>query len=185
MAVKTRSQIEQLIRDATIAISGYPAKSVRFNFAPAGQPSFKQEDDVIFITINYLDGAITRQQDVTYKPNTNLEVVQETKYTRLIEVMWSVYGPNCFDTADALKIGILNRANRKGLSQAEIYPVTDIAAPRRAPYTMGGIWWERVDLTVYFNAYTVRELDVPLILSADIKIYDDHGLRRTVIVEEP
>lgn len=185
MAVKTRDQIEQLIRGVTLAISGYAAKKVRLAYAEKGQPAFEQSDDVIFITVNYVDSQVTRQQDVTYKPNTSLQVVQETKYTRVIEVVWSVYGPNCFETADALKVGILNRSKRQALTQAEIYPIPDIQAPRRAPYTMGGVAWERVDLTVYFNAFTTRSQDVPLILSANIQIYDDHGLERTVIVEEP
>lgn len=183
MNVLSRDQFEQLIRNATLAISGLNGKYVRFNYASQGQPGFKQTDNVIFITINYLDSSIDKQQDVVFKPDTNAQVTQQVKYTRVIEVMWSFYGPDSFDQADALKIAILNRANRAALTAAKVYPVPSIAAPRRVPYVVGDQWWERADLTIYFNAYTERDLTVPLITSAPIQIYDDHGLRRTVNVE--
>jgi hypothetical protein len=184
MNLITREQFQQLIRTATIAITGMDGKLVRLAYAEKGQPGFKQTDNVVFITVNYLGSLFDNQQDVVYKPDTNLQVVQQTKYTRVIEVMWSCYGPACFETADAIKVGILNRSNRAALTAAKIYPVPSIPAPRRAPYEMAGQWWERVDLTVLFNAYTERDATVPLIQSAHIKIYDDHGLQRVVNIED-
>lgn len=182
--VLTRQQIEDLFHFLTLQMTGLCDDQVRLTFAPNGQPAWDKDKDYAFITVSYLDNPYDKQRDITQGEYDEFYAQQSVTYTRVLQVLWTFYGPNSFDLADEIKNGILQEQYRSKLTRNKIFPLTDIPAPVRAPESFNNQWWERVDVRVFFNAFTARRELVPYIQSADISIYDDNGLQRVVEVRE-
>lgn len=182
--VLSQKQIEDLFYSLTLQITGLCDGQVRLTFAPDGQPAWERDKNYTFITLSYLDNPYDKQREPVQGDYDDDNAQLSVTYTRVMQVLWTIYGPDAFDLADAIKIGVLQDAYRTQLTRNKIFPLTDIPAPIRAPENFNGQWWERVDIRAFFNVFTERSSIVPYIKTADINIYDDNGLQRVVEVRE-
>lgn len=185
--VLTRSELEQLFAAVTAEITGLTRDGrdaqIRIAYAPDGQPAWKRTGDTIALSVNYSDNPYDKQRDTLYDTSGAEFAEEQVTYTRVVQVMWTIYGPNGFDIADKLRCRLLSPPANALMGDAQVYPLTEIAAPVRIPYNFEGQWWERTDLRAQFNVFTRREREIPYIESANIEIYDDHGLERVVAIE--
>jgi hypothetical protein len=188
--VLTLTQLKALFHEITVAITGLDADSgVRNTYPPQGQPAWKINDNIVFIAIYPVDDQYDKLRDVVYReqtPVTGEEVVSDytTAYTRVMEVVWTVYGPNSFDMADNIRFGILSAETLVSLAAVEVAPLTEIAAPRRAPDLFDGQWWERSDVRCRFNVLTARTETVPYLNAANIELHTEQGLYGIIEIEE-
>lgn len=183
MAFLTLTELQNIFYEVTVTSTGLPAKRVRQAYQGQSQPAWGIDENVAFIHVSQKDDAYDKKRNYSwytgYGPTDSRQTVN---YTRVIQVDWSIYGPSCFDNADALRNGILLEQIRNIMSAHDIYPLTDIAAPRRVPYLFNGQWWDRTDLRAYFNCATTRSSIVPLFSGAHIDIDSAGGDR---VVELP
>lgn len=68
---------------------------VRIAWNKTGMPTWKIDEDVIFLRITPIDDAMTRQLDICYDPvkDNKPYMKKKTGYTRVHKVNWTAYGP--------------------------------------------------------------------------------------------
>jgi hypothetical protein len=183
--VLTQQQLENLFVAITRQITGMPADRVRLAYQGDGQPAQDISQNIAYIYIASVDNPYDKDrhyvEDTSDPDMADIAVI----YTRVIEVMWTLYGPSAFDVADDIRHGILMEPIRQVLGREKVYPLPKPPAPSRIPYAFAGQWWQRSDLRVRFNLGTRRATSVPYIESADISIHDPDGLIKTVEVRKP
>lgn len=184
--VLTLKQIEDFFQALTIGILGYATADprgkkinqdkVRLSWPSAGQPGFKITDDICFIRVTSKDDAIVQQRDKIYINNlVNLD--RTIGYTRVHQVQWILYGPNSFDRADVLRQKIFDCFD--ALAEKNMYLITTLPTPSRAPELFNGQWWDRVDVTASFNEGVQRQDTVEVLSSSETFTTDGK-----IIIEE-
>jgi hypothetical protein len=148
---------------------------VRVSWPTEGAPGFGIEDDVAFIRVSELDHPINRQRDVIVADYDSDYLNEETAFTRVMALNLVFYGPNSYDHAQMVRDGIYSDRYRMGLASNAIYPIPDIAAPRRAPEAFQGRWWERVDMEITFNEGISKNQYVGFIKEAVIGVHEEDG----------
>jgi hypothetical protein len=211
----TIDQLNRLFQNLTIVAMGItvdPYNKVRVAYATKGQPTGRITDDVIYVRCLPQDGAYNRQRETIYSDielsQENLvteegsrllteageglivesvsEVMDETTYyTRILAVIWAFYGPNSYDGAIQVRDALFRQTSRNTLKVNNVFMSPDMQEPRRVPELFEGQWWERVDLTAYFNELVVRRTTAPYVDAADISIYDSTGKVAEVSVTNP
>lgn len=183
----TEEQLDDAFTDITMRMLGYnPAdygtdehpsatSPVRTAWPADGAPAWGITEDIAFLRVYEVDSAYNRQREVKYLPYDNDKQVQETTYTRVVQVDFVLYGPNAFDNAAALRDKVYYQDFHDILALQNLYLVTDIAAPRKAPENHNGQWWRRVDLSMQFNELVARNVLEPYIHSAEITVYGDNN----------
>lgn len=147
-------------------LSDFAQETVRIGYGPEGQPGWKRTDDQIFILVTTVDDPYVRQTEITYMDKTQDDLNLVSSYTRVLQVSWTLYGPNSFDNADVIRNGLYTQVN----SFEPLKLVTSVPASFRLPELFAGQWWERSTLTARFNEKVVRRNTVNYIDSADIKV---------------
>lgn len=183
MPALTLDQLITIFGDATVAMSGFNESFVRRTFEPNSQPAHEMSQSVIYFNVSPVDNPYDKQRDITYTEGNPTYAEETIRYTRVMQVDWSIYAPNAYDIADIIRVAILTDRIRDMLAPHAIYPITDIRAPQRVPYPFNAQWWERVDLSVLFNVYTTRSGQVPLLESAEVTVTESGGLSQTIIIE--
>ena len=171
--ILTLVQIEDLFRSVTMQILGIPEKNiqnkainqekVRIAWATGGAPSWKITEDVTFIKITPADDPIIQQRDVVYTGDDAHNSNRIVSYTRNHLVDWTIYGPACYENADAIRNGLYQPEMKELLSDNNIALITNIPGPRRVPELFDGRWWQRCDLTAQFNEAVIRYGTIKLI----------------------
>ena len=161
-----------------------PYYFVRISWPRSGQPAFKIDENVAFLRIFERDHPYNRQRDSIYDEHDQSNVAISTGYTRIMTAFWNIYGPLSYDWACTIRDGVFLQRYRNTLAVANIYPVPDIAAPRRAPDLFQGQWWERCDLGIDFNVLTIRGTTYPLIKIVDIHLVRENGEDRVIPIIE-
>jgi len=169
MAYLTLAQLEDLFYTATRDITGLAATAVRIAYQTTGQPSWEVSQNVVLINIQQVNNSYDKQLDYKYV-NGSTNSSESVFYHRVMAVDWNCYGPNSFQLADALRIGILSDSVRNNLYLNEVFPIPRIDSPIRVPYLFNGQWYERQDLRVLFNVGTTRTGTVPLLTAANIQV---------------
>lgn len=185
MAYLTEEQLKRLFYQTTVAMTGLPVDKVRHAYAPQGQPSFTQDETVVFLYLTETDNPINRQRDIIYLKNDATSAIQSTFYTRVMQCAWTVYGPTAYDVAENIRYQILTPDIRATLASSDVFPVPDISAPIKAPELRSANWWQRADLTVQFNVGTLRNTTIPVLAGAYIKVVTKEGIQRTIQVPLP
>lgn len=138
-------------------------------------PGWERDDDVCFLRIvPYRDpyGALLDEQYI----QADGALIKRTSYTRCYEVSWICYGPHALETADALRVGILDDPAREMLrTRYHLYPLPHIQDPIRADELDGGQWWQRCDLTARFYEAAVRERAAMGFEQAQITTQNERG----------
>lgn len=182
MATLTLTELNTLFQGVSVTMTGLNGKKVRLAYQ-AQQPAQEHDENVVYIYVSEVDDDYNKLRDLVYF-NSDPDVSDLlTKYTRVMEVQWSCYGPSAFDLANTIRRSILSESIRSVLATAQVYPLTWIAAPTRVPYQFNNRWWERTDVRVRFNVNTTYNEEVPYIESAEVLI-DTVEISQNVIIEE-
>lgn len=183
MSILTLAQLKALFCGVTVSITGLDAKFVRNAYHPDGQPAFEKAQNVVFINLGLVDDSYDKQRDIVIKPNDAISVEQRIGYTEVLQVNWTLYGPDSFDLARTLKNGLLMESARSVLRASKVYPLTNMPNPTRGPSEFNAQWWERSDLQARFNIATERTVAIPSLAGAVIQVVDPAGVQRVINIE--
>lgn len=150
-----------------------PYGRVRVSWPTAGAPAWGIDEDIIFLQATEADGSYNRQRDVRTLPYSEHQCDYESRYTRIINVAWVLYGPNSFSDAQALRDYAFHPLQHSAWWVKNLFLIPDMVAPRRVPEIFQGRWWERVDLAMQFNELIVRNVAINYIESAEVTIRAD------------
>lgn len=144
---------------------------VRKTWPTGGAPSWKIEEDIVFLRITPIDDKLARQLNIIYDPNKDDNTIADKKigYTRVHKIDWTLYGPNSYDNADIIRNLIFDFDYMLEMKKKNLFLVTDVSMPTRLPELYNSQWWERTDFSATFNEAVIRESKVPYISSADIR----------------
>lgn len=176
----TFTALKTLFQNLAVTMTGLAADMVRLSWPTGGAPAWGITDNICFLKVMEIDNPYNRQRDVSFSEIDPNNANQAMSYTRVIAVNLIFYGPNSFDNAQAVRDQIFYPANHDTLALNNIYLVPDVESPRYAPELFAGQWWERTDMTLYFNEQVTRNTTVPFIQTAEI-ILQDGGTGQTRI----
>lgn len=169
--ILTLTQLENLFQSVTSQILGTTDPSaVRIDWPADGAPSWKINDDVCFIRIDFDDDPITRQVETSYEPLDSDNATVNQSSMDVIGVDWIVYGPHSFDNARLIRNKLFDPTYKDILAASNVALVTDIAMPRRVPEFFNGQWWNRTSFSANFNELVVRQSSVPYLQSANVQV---------------
>lgn len=174
-------QMEDLFWQVTMKILGFnPADfsdehnppafmPVRISWPQEGAPSWKIYEDVTFIRlVPHEDDDYARQIDSTYEATLGT-VIKKSSRTRVLEVHFVVYGPNASINVNKIKDGVFRQDVKRVLSASSVFLIPDLPPSRRVPELYAGRWWNRWDLSLFFNeGYQLPDEDVGRIESVTI-----------------
>jgi len=170
-------QFEDLIQSLTMTMLGWdgsdPKKDVRIGWPEEGAPAADITENIVYLECFEVDSSYNREREETYtdmvSPN---ELDLATSYTKEMQVNFALYGPDSSENADIIRDQIFYQENRIILAQNNLYPVHNVAAPKRIPEFFSGRWWKRVDMSISFNELVVRHIAVPKVESVEVTIND-------------
>jgi hypothetical protein len=144
---------------------------VRTTWPADGQPSWKINEDVIFLRVTPQDDKLARELNIVYYKNEldNAFADKKTGYTRVHKVNWTCYGPNSYDNADIIRHMIFDNDFMYEFKKKNLALITDVPMPTRLPELYNAQWWERTDFSATFNEAVIREKKTPYIVSADVR----------------
>jgi hypothetical protein len=154
-----RTDLEDLFWNVTEKLIGLDptlqvnANKVRIAWPTGGAPAWKINDDVTFIRIGDADDPLNIPRDTTSTPIDSLTTTLSMTYTRVLTVHWSLYGPNSYDNAFLIRNNLYNQSIHDQLANSNIYIVTEISTPIRAPELFADQWWEHTSMQATFNEY--------------------------------
>jgi hypothetical protein len=176
----TISQLEQIFASLTLTMlnilfdpttqSTNKNSPVRISWATDGAPAWNISDDVTFVKVLPDNDDYNKIRDMEYTPITgdNANVNQAMSYTRVIRVIWTIYGPNSEDNAQEIRDQMFYQSIHDTLADNNLYMITEIDEPVRAPELYCNQWWERVDMSVRFNELVTRNITIPYIAEIPI-----------------
>lgn len=148
-----------------------PYYGCRIGWEQRGQPFQKIDEDVVYVRCIEVDDQYNRVRDLSYQ---NSPVFTETwNYTRIWETYWTVYGPNSFDNARIIRSSLFLQGIHDQFASAQLYWVSDPAAPVRMPEYKDDQWWERVDFRARFNEFVTEQNNPQSVVSAEVIVYDN------------
>ena len=170
-------QVEEIFQSITSSITGLGSeKNVRLSWPTYGAPSWKIDEDIVFVKVLTVPDEYSQQrEDVYYRdiiePVESIHV--EASYTRVHLVQWTFYGPNSYDLAETLKNGFYSHETKEALMVSNLFFVLDVQQPVRAPELYNSQWWERVDFESKFNELVTRNSSVPYLSGLNIQVVTD------------
>jgi hypothetical protein len=177
--ILTLKQLEDAFYNLTCTVLGLDPLDpnnlglVRIAFPEDGAPAWGIDDNIVFIQVTAIDNKLARGQDIIYTGNDNVSISQQTGYTRVHKVAWSLYGPNAYDNADLLRYNLFSQTYTTQLLLQNLFLITDVPMPQRTPELYNGQWWERTDFYAEFNELVIRESVIPNIASPNFVIIED------------
>lgn len=173
-------QLEDIFRNLTCTLLGLnpidPINSdrVRIAWPTGGSPGWKITDDVTFLRVRSIGNEYAKQRDTEYTSNSESQANEITSYTLPRLVSWTVYGPNSFDNIETIRNGLFKA--KSILAASNLSLVIDVPIPIRSPELFDGRWWERSDFSATFYEKVTRQLTIPYLQSANIKIKTEKGV---------
>jgi len=151
------------------------ANKVRRTYPADGQPTWKIDEDVMFIRLFEKDDSYSRQLDSIYEEE-NDTIIKKSARTRVWSVQYTAYGPNAHSNINRIKDGVFRQDIKRILAGSSVFLIPDLPPARRAPELFAGQWWERWDLHLSFNElYGMPDEDVGRIEEVAAGIYISEG----------
>lgn len=182
----TFPQINVLMQALTTQMLGIDQTNPRFNdfvrldWPTGGQPAWKITDDACFLRNVVSDDQYNRIRDKASAFNDGVTNTETFTYTRVWKTSFSLVGPNSLDNARLIKSALFLDFPLDSLAKSNLFIISDIADPIRAPELFDGQWWERVELEVRMNEGVTETILTPAIASAEIVIADEFGNSETI-----
>ena len=177
------SQLEILLRTATLSITGLAPENVNFPYQPDSAPFNEQATNAVYLYLTQIDSPTDKATYTALTPNTPTAGTSTQYYTRIIQCKWTLYGPSSFDLADAIRNAMMTEAVRESLAVQGVFPIVGIQAPTRMPEQINMQWWERSDLKINFSVYTEHSADQPYFGSASVGIQESGGDSELITIQ--
>jgi hypothetical protein len=142
--------------------------AVRIEWPTGGAPAWPIDYDVCFLSINYEDNSYTQQMHADYSANDSTTANANLVYTVALRVLFTFYGPNCFDNADVVRSSLFQEPYKTTLAQSNLALITHVSMPTRAPELFNGQWWNRTTFFARFYELVTRTATVPYLTSAPV-----------------
>jgi len=172
--------LENLFQSVIVGITGLnPVTGVRIAWPTEGAPAFKITDNIVFIQITEDDEPINKQRDVVMSDTFDgTALVQTMTFNRVNKLALTIYGPDSWANAQAIRDQMFYQSVHDLLSVNNIYMVTEIGSPVRFPELFDERWWERVDLSIRFNELITNILTIPYVKSEEVIVINaDDGVQ--------
>jgi len=164
--------LEDLFFAATCRIlgDGWPEGGIRLTYPQDGQPSWKIDEEIVFIRLFEREDDYAKQLDSIYDAR-GPTVVKKSARTRVWDVGYTAYGPHACETVNKIKDGMFRQDVKRILAKHAVYLIPDLPPCRRVPELFAGQWWQRWDLTLKFNElYRLPDEDIGRIDSVSIRM---------------
>ena len=153
----TFKEIKKAFYQATMTTLGYDPEAVykktkppvRFISSVLGNPDWNINDDVLFITIRDSGGDDVSQPVHEFWENDGEDLKRKHFATRVLEVIFTAYGPNGYDRLIQLRHSFLDGSSI--LRKEKIYIIPTADTPQYVTELFQSMWFERTDLTLHFN----------------------------------
>ena len=177
-------EIEDFFQNITSQILGLDMTKdenqgkVRLAWPTSGAPSWKINEDVVFLRVTPIDDKVARTLNISYdtQEEDNEYLKKKIGYTRVHKIDFTLYGPSSYDNADLIRYSLLDpHLFKSEFKIKNIFVIPDIPMPTRLPELYNAQWWERTDFSAAFNEGVVREQQTPFIQSVEIELITDKG----------
>jgi len=175
----TIDQLETLFQTFTVGATGLADAQVRIGWPQQGAPGWEISDDMVALRVYEVqDPAVDRQREIQFfdldddKTFTKLQM----SYMRVMEVDWTIYGPDAYETASAIRDHIYYPDALYLLDKNNLGHIPGIHNIVRLREQFQGSWWERCELIMRFNEEIIRYAKVPYLTSAEAFIETAKGL---------
>lgn len=153
----TLKEIKKAFYRATMTALGYDPETVykktkppvRFISSALGNPDWSINDDVLFITIRDSGGDDVSQPVHEFWENDGEDLRRKHFATRVLEVIFTAYGPNGYDKLIQLRHSLFDGSSI--LRKEKIYIIPTADTPQYVTELFQSMWFERTDLTLHFN----------------------------------
>lgn len=179
----TFRQLENLIFESTVLMTGVDRANIQFEWQPNSAPFREQNVNAVYLALSQIDSNTDKATYTALTPNTPTAGTATQYYTRIMQCKWSVYGPDSFDIADAIRNALMIEGIREALAVQGVFPMVGIQAPQRAPDLINNQWWERSILTARFSVYTEHSADQPYFGSATVSFRESGGDSELITIQ--
>lgn len=170
--ILTLRQVEDIFVSITLKALGLPdvpnQDKVRIAYESTGAPDWKHNQDIAFIYINVPNDPISYPKEAAYSPVDTDSMSKALSYTRVIDVKWTLYGPNSFDNSEKIKNSLYLQDIKLVFNKSNLFLIPDIVPPYRIPEAFNGLWWQRSMFSARFNEKVVLYNSVAAIASAEV-----------------
>lgn len=146
------------------------------------QPAFSITDDVCSIFVTERSDPYSKIRDLSISPGATGFVTQTFSYTRVWDVIFTLYGPNSFDHARLIKSALLIDWTHDTLAASNLYLLTELAETRRIPEFFQSQPFERCDLTIALNEAVTETVSIDTLLSAEVIVDSSRGVEADVTI---
>lgn len=179
----TLPEINTLIQALTYGMLGLPANNpqnaqlVRIDWPIEGQPFGNNNQDICYIRCLLVpENPYSRIRDMAiYQENPEATLYETWNYTRVWRIGWTFYGPNSTDRARMVWSAMFMDYFNWQLANSNLYPVSEIAEPRRAPENFNAQWWERTDLEVEMYEAVSEAINQTTVTSVELIVESNQG----------
>lgn len=186
--MRTLVEFEDLLQPMIVSILGWdlesPNKSedIRIGYQFSGPPASGKTEDVVYIKASPSDDPINRQHDVLVE-NSSPGVLITKGMTRVMALNFVAYGPTAYDNLKTISVGMFSDSIRNQLKAEEVYFIPDFKEPSRMPESFQGEWWERADLTLYFNELLTSPQESNNVESVDVTVENSTGVKTEFTID--
>lgn len=154
---------------------------IRISWPTDGAPSWKIDDNVIFLSVVDEGNADIAQMVDSVFEDAGDGYLLTQGITRVLKVTMVAYGPKSYYFLSKIRLALLNGCDT--LRNANIFLVPSADSPQRAPELFQGRWWERCDLALRFNSLAEFTQNVNAIKEADITVKANEPGASTELLE--
>jgi hypothetical protein len=106
--------------------------------------------------------------------NGNPALTEQWNYTNAWAVHFTLYGPNSYDRARAIRSAFYQDYFTNLLAQSNLFPVSDFPEPIRVPEENGnGQWFERVDMEFEVYEFVTETIARQTVVSEEVILETD------------
>jgi hypothetical protein len=141
---------------------------IRIEYPADGAPFAQNDQDVCYLSCMSENDPYNRIRDRVDSPNDEQFLTETWTYTRSWRIHWCFYGPNSMDSARMLRSAMYQDYFTNQLQDEQLFPVSDIPEPVRAPEIINKQWFERVDLNVEMYEFVTETISRQTVLSTEV-----------------
>ena len=168
----TRKELENVFWTATVmCLALDPASEDEFvqqrvrkswPTTETGSTNWKRDENVVFLRITPWNDEIGRYADSSYYFDQDTQLYRErVDFTKSHQIHFLCYGPDSYDDAETIRIGILRANIRQFLQKNRLGIMPHIREPiQMSEQDETGEWWERYDLTVYCYENVTKDYEI-------------------------
>jgi hypothetical protein len=173
---------------------------IRQTWPQQGAPGFTINSDYVFLRIVPVSGHhYNKIREVQLTPITTTQYFnqlfsyskcnivsenlnQSTSYTRVWQVFWECYGPDAMINAVNIRDQLFYDGIHDLFVANNLYLMSEVDDPIRAPENFMGQWWERWDLSAQFYESVIRNTSIATIAEVPVVSQSNDSAINTVTI---